>query len=270
VQTDEDINDGAGALMIISVISALIGFVLIPSMFAAHKDNLGHTCIMAMYGLAGAMIILAGVLSVAAVLVVGGSDMREAFCWRYEVQAVGDSGLDDAHCNYGASFWSALIGAFFCALSALLLFSLVRPADIEWVYRQPQSGNLDAAPAGAAKVSEMEKAAVREANKPDQVSGTDTVHSTDNVRKTESVHESATTTENTDSKENPPGTSETSETERMAVQEKTARENQELSETEKLARVQAAQEVGATAPSVSAPKGSATAAKQAQAQEKQA
>ncbi len=232
--------------MILAVISVLVGFVLIPSAFGAHKEDMGHTCIAAIYGLAGAMLILAAIFAVASVLVFGGSDLREAFCWRYEDQPVADSGLDGAHCNYGASFYAAILGALFCALAAILLFALVHPSDIEWVRRQESVGNLDAAPKGAAETSEMEKVAVAEAQ--------------------EKEHQKAEAAAVAESKENPPGTAETSETEKLAVQQRQEEEaaarrkeeGKDASETEKVAKVQAAQEAGATAP-VDAPAGSATA-----------
>jgi len=249
LQSDEDINDTAGALMVLAVIAVLLGFVLIPTAFGAHKEDMGHGCITGIYGLAGAMLILGTLFAVASVLVFGGSDLREAFCWRYEDQPVADSGLDGAHCNYGASFYAAILGALFSALSAILLFVLVHPSDIEWVRRPRSVGNLDAAPKGAAEVSEMEKVAVADAKE----------------------ERDANQVVVADRKENPPGTQETSETEKLAAQvrqqeEKEAaaaaaertKEGKGASETEKVAKVQAAQEAGATAP-VDAPAGSATA-----------
>ena len=241
MQDDEDINDTAGALMILAVVSVLLGFVLVPSAFAAHKEDMGKGCITAFYGVSGAMFILSALFSVASVLVFGGADLREAFCWRYEEQPSADSGLSGASCNYGASFYAAIIGAFFSALSAVLLFALVSPGDIQWVHRAERE-KLDAAPAGAAKVSEMEKAAVAE---------TKTVEATDE-------HYAAT---QADSKQNPPGTQDTSEGEKLAKQahDGEAREHKQaatqqpeedsqMSETEKVARIQAAKEAGATAP----------------------
>merc|ERR1711974_513200 len=186
----------------------------------------------------------------AGVLVFGGSDLREAFCWRYEVQPSADSGLDGAHCNYGASFYAAILGAIFSVVSAILLFALVSPSDIRWV-RRADSGKLDAAPAGAAEVSETEKAAVAEAKSKEKPVEQRTAPA--------------------DSKENPPGTQETSEGEKLAAQAhrdeveaaaqaaaKRAEEGKGASETEKVAKVQAAEEAGATAP-VDAPADSATA-----------